>query len=106
VFRENVCQASIAATRDWLHAQNLAIIAARPDADRFYTDVDFNRGTAIVLGSEAHGLSNAWRASNIKAVHLPMKGIADSLNVSTTAAVLFYEALRQRECRPSKTPGE
>ena len=49
-----------------------------------------------MLGSEAEGLSEAWRTTNVTAVRLPMHGIADSLNVSTTAAVLFYEALRQR----------
>ena len=51
---------------------------------------------AIVLGSEAQGLSDVWQGSGIQSVELPMRGIVDSLNVSATAAVLFYEALRQR----------
>jgi TrmH family RNA methyltransferase len=53
-------------------------------------------GAAIVLGSEADGLTAAWNGTNVTAVRLPMFGLADSLNVSTTAAVLFYEAVRQR----------
>ncbi len=54
-------------------------------------------GTAIVLGSEAAGLAPVWSGANVTAVRIPMHGLADSLNVSTTAAVLFYEALRQRQ---------
>ncbi len=50
----------------------------------------------IVLGSEAEGLSPAWHTLDVQVVRLPMRGIADSLNVAATAAVLFYEALRQR----------
>jgi RNA methyltransferase, TrmH family len=96
VFRDNVCEASTEDTLRWLGAQHLPIVAARPDADRLYTDIDMRGGAAIVLGSEAAGLMDAWRGTNITAVRLPMLGMADSLNVSTTAAVLFYEALRQR----------
>jgi TrmH family RNA methyltransferase len=96
VFRENVCEATSAATRDWLLANEIKVIAARPDADKCYTDVDLRGGVAIALGSEADGLSEKWQGPGITPVRLPMGGMADSLNVSTTAAVLFYEALRQR----------
>ncbi len=96
VFRPNICECATAAAIDWLREKKLPIIAARPDAERLYTEIDFAQGAAIVLGSEAAGLSEAWRAVDITPVRLPMHGIADSLNVSTTAAVLFYEALRQR----------
>jgi TrmH family RNA methyltransferase len=58
--------------------------------------VDFCRPAAIVLGSEAAGLSAAWAADDITPIRLPMLGTADSLNVSAAAAVLLYEALRQR----------
>jgi TrmH family RNA methyltransferase len=96
VFRENVCEATGAETIEWLRTLGLPIVAARPDAKKLYTDVEFRGGAAIVLGSEAEGLTDAWRGANITTVRLPMLGMADSLNVSTTAAVLFYEALRQR----------
>ena len=49
-----------------------------------------------MLGSEATGLSLAWRTPDVEAVRLPMAGVADSLNVSIAAAVLLYEAWRQR----------
>ena len=49
-----------------------------------------------MLGAEADGLTDAWAADGIEAVRLPMLGVADSLNVSISAAVLLYEARRQR----------
>lgn len=100
VFQPNVCVATVAESVTWLRERAIAIYATRPDADLLYTAIDLRGGTAIVLGSEAHGLSNAWRAAGIIPLRLPMHGIADSLNVSTTAAVLFYEALRQRTGQP------
>ena len=96
VFRSNVCQATTAETIAWLRGKGIPIFAARPDAKRLYTDADLVQGAAIVFGSEAHGLTEVWSDAEITPVRLPMHGIADSLNVSTTAAVLFYEALRQR----------
>ena len=96
VFRDNVCEASTEDALRWLGTQYVPIVAARPDAEPLYTDIDMRAGAAIVLGSEAAGLTDAWRGTNITAMGLPMLGMADSLNVSTTAAVLFYEALRQR----------
>jgi TrmH family RNA methyltransferase len=99
VFRPNVCEAASTDTLDWLRSRKLTIVAARPDAKQLYTDVDYKSGIAIVLGSEADGLTEAWSAAHITPVRLPMHGIADSLNVSTTAAVLFYEALRQRAAK-------
>ncbi|MEC8800241.1 MAG: TrmH family RNA methyltransferase [Planctomycetota bacterium] len=51
----------------------------------------------MVLGSEAKGLSRQWTGESVKKISLPMRGTADSLNVSTTAAVLLYEVWRQRQ---------
>ncbi|MDY0170959.1 MAG: RNA methyltransferase, partial [Thermoguttaceae bacterium] len=80
----------------WLREHRLNVVAARVDGSVPYTEVDFRPPTAIVLGSEAEGLSPLWHGEHITAVRLPMLGEADSLNVSAAAAVLFYEALRQR----------
>lgn len=82
--------------REWLRARQFQLVAARVDATTDYTAIDFTRPTAIILGSEAHGLTPAWHADDIRPIRLPMCGQVDSLNVSTTAAILFYEALRQR----------
>ncbi|MCA9249208.1 MAG: hypothetical protein KDA42_18930, partial [Planctomycetales bacterium] len=72
------------------------IFAARVDASIPYTQANFAQRAAIVLGSEAAGLSSIWDGEDVEAIRLPMHGVADSLNVSATASVLFYEALRQR----------
>jgi TrmH family RNA methyltransferase len=102
VFRANIGEATTAETIEWLRDKQIRIIAARPDAQQLYTEIDLRGGAAIVLGCEATGLSDAWRATGTTPVRLPMHGIADSLNVSTTAAVLFYEALRQRSSRAAQ----
>jgi len=96
IFTMPVCEATGDETLRWLRRHGLAIVAARVDGSIPYTDVDYRRPTALVLGSEAEGLSGLWSAADITAVRLPMLGIGDSLNVSAAAAVLFYEARRQR----------
>jgi TrmH family RNA methyltransferase len=80
----------------WLREQEFRVFAARVDGVTEYTDVDFRGRAAIVVGSEARGLSARWRGDNIKSIRLPLLGSVDSLNLSATAAVLFYEAVRQR----------
>jgi TrmH family RNA methyltransferase len=94
-----------AATSDvltWLRDRHLRIVAARVDAAERYTDVDLTGPLALVVGAEAEGLGGAWSAADIVAVRLPMLGVADSLNVSVSAAILFYEARRQRG-EPART---
>lgn len=85
------------AALDWLRKEKFRIFAARVEGSMDYTEVDFSGRTAIALGSEAHGLSAAWHAPEINAIRVPLVGSIDSLNLSATAAVLFYEALRQRK---------
>jgi RNA methyltransferase, TrmH family len=97
IFTVPVCEAASGETLAWLRERRFQIVAARVDGSVCYTKVDYRRPTAIVLGGEAPGLSAVWSGNDFAAVHLPMLGAADSLNVSVTAAVLFYEALRQRE---------
>jgi TrmH family RNA methyltransferase len=84
----------------WLRQHAFHMFATHVDGAVDYTSVSYSGRTAIVLGSEAQGLSNFWRGDDVMSVQLPMRGIADSLNVSVTAAVLFYEALRQRDANP------
>jgi TrmH family RNA methyltransferase len=96
VFALPVSVASTGEVLAWLRAREIAIIAARVDGSVDYTHADYSGSVAIALGSEARGLSDAWGELARASVHVPMLGVADSLNVSATAAVLFYEALRQR----------
>ena len=96
VFTLPVCAASGRETLDWLRATQTNIFGAQVEAAVNYTDVSYRGRTAIVFGSEAGGLSRLWRGDDIAPISLPMCGAVDSLNVSAAAAVLFYEALRQR----------
>jgi TrmH family RNA methyltransferase len=96
VFSMPVAAAPADETAAWLRERDIRIVASRVDAERLHIDADLQGAVAIVLGSEATGLSEAWRAPDFQTVRLPMAGVADSLNVSAAAAVLLYEAWRQR----------
>ena len=86
-------------TAIWLRTRGFQILAAHVDGTVDYTQVDYTGSVAIVLGSEAYGLSDRWSGENVTTMALPLRGSVDSLNVSATAAVLFYEAQRQRNQR-------
>jgi TrmH family RNA methyltransferase len=80
----------------WLKKRGIAIITATPDAKTPWNEADLASPSAIVLGSEDRGLGDEWlKASDVR-IKIPMRGAADSLNVSAAAALLLYEALRQR----------
>ena len=96
IFAVPVAAGTSEAVRDRLLHDGVSLVAARVDALTSYTDVDLRGPVAIVLGSEAEGLTAAWDGDSVTAVHLPMLGVADSLNVSIAAAILLYEARRQR----------
>jgi RNA methyltransferase, TrmH family len=96
VFAVPVAVASSGEVLAWLTERAFRILAARVQASVDYTQADYRGSVAIALGSEARGLSDPWAELAARSVHVPMLGVADSLNVSATAAVLFYEALRQR----------
>jgi len=81
----------------WLREKAIKVCAAWVENSESYHNVDFCESVAIVLGSEAQGLTSAWNEDGMQKISLPMHGTADSLNVSTTAAVLLYEVWRQRE---------
>ena len=87
----------------WCISRKQNIVAATPNGTTAWHAVEFANQPAILLGSEANGLSSLWLEAATKknialeTVALPMLGLADSLNVSATAAVLAYESLRQRE---------
>jgi len=96
VFSVPLAAASSVDVIAWLREHEVRIVTARVDADRFYTDADLTGRLALILGAEADGLTDAWTGDDVEAVRLPMLGVADSLNVSVSAAVLLYEARRQR----------
>ena len=98
--------AAVATTRDtidWCRRHGRRVIAAMPDGRLPWHEARLGGTTAILLGSEALGISSEWRRAgdagtiDFDSVRLPMHGAADSLNVSATAAVLAYESLRQQK---------
>lgn len=96
IFTVPVAAGTSAEVRERLDVAGVRLLAARVDASVPYTETDLTGPVALVLGSETDGLTDAWSGEGVSAIHLPMLGIADSLNVSITAAVLLYEARRQR----------
>ena len=96
LFFMAVAEASTAETLQWLKQRGILSIAAVPEATMQYTKADMRGGIAIVVGAEDEGLTQAWVDGADLKVGIPMLGKNDSLNVSTAAAVLLYEAIRQR----------
>jgi TrmH family RNA methyltransferase len=68
-----------------------------------YTDVDFTRPTAVVLGNEAHGIAPDVDARLDGHVHIPMAGPAESLNVAMAGTVLCFESARQRQAKTEQS---
>lgn len=96
LFFMSIAEASTEETLQWLKKQGIRSIAAVPGAEREYTSAEMRGGTAIVVGAEDEGLSEKWMDGADRQVSLPMHGKNDSLNVATAAAILLYEAQRQR----------
>ena len=83
----------------YLKENNIQILTAQLQDSELYYDTDMKRGTAIVMGTEATGLTDIWRKAADAHIRIPMLGITDSLNVSVSAAILLYEAVRQRSLK-------
>jgi len=96
LFTVAVVQTTSHDATTWLRGHHIRIVAASPAADTIYAHLDLTGPTAIVLGSEADGLSRNWLDVADSLVRIPMSGRVDSLNLSASAAILAYEVVRQR----------
>jgi len=103
VFSVPTAAASGEQTIEFLKKRGIKIIITSPDSDLSYTDSDLAGPAAAVIGSESRGLPAFWFDSADAAVKIPMLGTADSLNASVSAALLLYEAVRQRGKHEQKT---
>ncbi len=81
----------------FLKDNGIAILTAQLQDSSLYYDTDMRGPVAIVMGTEADGLTQQWRDAATKHIRIPMLGRVDSLNVSVSAAILLYEAVRQRQ---------
>lgn len=100
IFTKQIAAASSEETIAWLKKNNVSIYCTYLKALRPYHEVDFRRPTAIVMGTEATGLSEVWIKNSLTNIIIPMHGKIDSMNVSTAAAVVVFEAVRQRGPHP------
>ena len=84
----------------FLKERGIRILTAQLQDSSLYYDVDMKQGTAIVMGTEATGLTEVWRRAADAHIRIPMLGRLDSLNVSVSTAILLFEAVRQRFVKP------
>jgi TrmH family RNA methyltransferase len=81
----------------FLQQRGILLVAATPRAAQRYTHVDLTRPLAIAVGAEQYGLSDLWMQRADLHLSIPMRGVADSLNVASAATLLLYEVVRQRQ---------
>lgn len=96
IFTVPTYTASTEEVLSFLKEHQISSFAAELEASLPYTQVDFKGATAIVVGTEASGLEEAWLKNSTQNVIIPMNGFIDSMNVSVAAAILLFEAVRQR----------
>jgi TrmH family RNA methyltransferase len=97
LFTVPVVEAKGEETLQWLRSKNILIAAATPSATLEFTEADLSGPLAIAVGTEQLGLSERWMKQADIQVRIPMRGVADSLNVAMATTLLLYEALRQRK---------
>lgn len=97
VFTNQLAVGSNEEVWDFLQKHEISAFGAiLSENSKTYTSVNFTAPTAIVLGTEHEGLSDFWK-KRAQPIQIPMRGVNDSLNVSNAAAILAYEAIRQRD---------
>ncbi len=104
VFAVPIASAGTDVTIEWLHDRGLSVVVATPETDTLVTDLDLTGGAAIVVGAEHAGVSDAWRAPPHRTARIAMRGRVNSLNVATSAALVIYEAVRQRDAADAPAP--
>nr|WP_321243235.1 RNA methyltransferase [uncultured Psychroserpens sp.] len=97
VFTNQIALGDTNTIIEFLKDQNISIYSAILQDAVNYHEQDYTQSTAIVVGTEANGLSDAWREASTQNIIIPMQGEIDSMNVSVAAGVLIFEVKRQRE---------
>lgn len=96
VFTNQLAAATSEETIAWLKENNVSVFCTYLKAAKPYHQIDFTKPTAIVMGTEATGLSDSWVKNSDANIIIPMNGKIDSMNVSNATAVVVFEAIRQR----------
>ncbi|WP_243471290.1 TrmH family RNA methyltransferase [Winogradskyella sp. MH6] len=97
VFTIEIAMASTTEAIDFLKHYNFNIFSAILQESQPYHTQDYTLPTAIVVGTEATGLTQEWRDAATQNISIPMQGVIDSMNVSVAAGILIFEAKRQRD---------
>lgn len=97
VFTNQIATGTTSEIIQFLNANNISIYCAALQASIPYHSQDFTKPTALVVGTEATGLSNEWLEAASQNIIIPMQGEIDSMNVSVAAGILIFEAKRQRD---------
>ena len=97
VFTNQIAMGSTSEIIAFLQKNKIQINCAALSASKNYTEINFKQPTAIVVGTEATGLTQEWLDHSTNNIIIPMRGEIDSMNVSVSAAILIFEAVRQRE---------
>jgi len=97
LFTNKVVTGSNEEIISWLKENNVNIYSAALSASKPYTEIDYTHPSAIVVGTEATGLTNEWLDASTQNIIIPMEGEIDSMNVSVSAAIILFEAKRQRK---------
>lgn len=97
IFTNNIAVGNTSEIIEFLKEKNINIYCAALQASENYHKQDFSEPTALVVGTEATGLSKEWLDNATKNIIIPMQGEIDSMNVSVAAGILIFEAKRQRQ---------
>lgn len=96
VFTNQIATGTTSEIISYLKENNIHIYCAALSASKNYSTINYNNASAIVVGTEATGLSDEWLENSAQNIIIPMRGKIDSMNVSVSAAIITFEAVRQR----------
>ena len=99
IFTVPVVTGTSVDTLNWLRSGKIKIFGTALTAEKFYHETDLRQPCALIMGSEATGLSDIWLNGADDLIKIPMRGKIDSMNVSASAAIVVFEAMRQRKFR-------
>lgn len=96
VFTNKIAMGTTSEIIEFLNKNKISFYAAILQDSKAYHTIDYTKPSAIVVGTEATGLSEEWRSKSTQNISIPMEGEIDSMNVSVAAGILIFEAKRQR----------
>lgn len=96
IFTNSIALGNTSEVITFLKNKNINIYCAALSASKNYTEIDFTLPTALIMGNEATGITQEWLQNSTQNIIIPMQGEIDSMNLSVSAAILIFEAARQR----------